>query len=280
VNHTSIEWCKNPDGSQGYTVNSKTGCLNHTPKGLCLGGLFPCYAFKLANGRLCERYLANKNLCPDYLELKKAFDRNKLEPFQDPFYPRWWPERLDQIRRHKEPAGIFLDDMSDWMGGYWPREWTQMELQVMRDCPQHRFYTLTKQPQNLLRWSPFPVNCWVGVTATNGTMLWEGAWKFHDIKATVRYISIEPFLEPISEGCASVISKSFFDWLIIGAQTKPYKPPKIEWVKEIVSAADKAGVPVFLKDNLLDLVNYVDKKTEFAFNKEGYYRQEMPKEAQ
>ena len=54
--------------------------------------------------------------------------------------------------------------------------------------------------------------------------------------------------------------------------------PKIEWVEEIEKAADKAGIPVFLKDNLLELVNYVDKKTEFAFNKDGYYRQEIPEE--
>jgi len=29
--------------------------------------------------------------------------------------------------------------------------------------------------------------------------------------------------------------------------------PKIEWIKEIVEAADKAGIPVFLKDNLRPL---------------------------
>ena len=65
-------------------------------------------------------------------------------------------------------------------------------------------------------------------------------------------------------------------WVVIGSQTKPTKPPKIEWVQEIVEAADRAGVPVFLKDNLLELVNYQSPKTEFAFNK-GFYRQEQPK---
>ena len=45
------------------------------------------------------------------------------------------------------------------------------------------------------------------------------------------------------------------DWVIIGAQTPFSKKtaPKIEWVKEIVEAADKAGVPVFLKENLKPL---------------------------
>ena len=30
--------------------------------------------------------------------------------------------------------------------------------------------------------------------------------------------------------------------------------PKIEWVQEIVQACDKAGIPVFLKENLKPLV--------------------------
>ncbi|KKK71886.1 hypothetical protein LCGC14_2909470, partial [marine sediment metagenome] len=43
---------------------------------------------------------------------------------------------------------------------------------------------------------------------------------------------------------------SAIDWVIIGAQTKPTVMPKLEWVKEIVDAADRAGIPVFLKDSL------------------------------
>ena len=31
--------------------------------------------------------------------------------------------------------------------------------------------------------------------------------------------------------------------------------PKIEWIKEIVDAADKAGIPVFEKNNLSALLN-------------------------
>ena len=52
-------------------------------------------------------------------------------------------------------------------------------------------------------------------------------------------------------------------WVILGSQTKPYKPPRIEWVKEIVRACDKAGVPVFLKDNLMPLM-------EASFGRENY----------
>jgi protein gp37 len=173
MNKTLIEWVKNPDGSQGYTLNSKTGCKNHTPEGLCLGGLFPCYAYKSAHGWLKEMYLANTNLIPDAkggvvkLSISGQTAVEREGDYADPFYPRFWKERLEQPRKMLQDKGIFLDDMSDWMLDCWPREWTEAELQMMRDNSQHRFYTLTKQPQNLIKFSPFPENCWVGVTATN-----------------------------------------------------------------------------------------------------------------
>jgi hypothetical protein len=49
--------------------------------------------------------------------------------------------------------------------------------------------------------------------------------------------------------------KNNINWLIIGQQTpvKQSTMPKIEWVREIVEAADIASIPVFLKDNLYPL---------------------------
>ena len=263
MNKTKIEWVKNPDGSQGYTLNSKSGCTNHTPEGLCLGGLFPCYAFKLANTRLRERYLANGLVACDYDGGEEGSDASLKVAFADPFYPRWWPERLWKPYQTKKPSGLFLDDMSDWMLDCWPEKWTETELEMMRDNPQHRFYTLTKQPQNLIKFSPFPDNCWVGVTATNPAALRNAMFYLDKVEAKVKYISMEPLLEdmkgideyePDISEVAYALSLSIINWLIIGAQTKPYKPPKIEWVREIVEAADKAGIPVFLKDNLKPLL--------------------------
>lgn len=59
------------------------------------------------------------------------------------------------------------------------------------------------------------------------------------------------------------------------------RPPKIEWVKEIVQAADKAGNLVFLKDNLKPLINGRSFEptlecTDFMFTGQWQLRQEMP----
>jgi len=265
---TLIEWVKNPDGTQGETLNSKTGCLNHTPEGLCLGGMFPCYAYKLANGRLRTRYLAN-SILPSHDE------PNHEAHHLDPFYPRFWPERLEQIRKRKKPTGYFLDDMSDWMGSYWPEEWTEAELQVMRDCPQHRFYTLTKQPQNLIKFSPYPPNCWVGVTATNPDLYLEARKYLRQIEATIKYISFEPLLAYTAVS-AMGLNQATINWVIIGAQTKPYKPPEIEWVEEIVLAARKAGIAIFQKDNLKPLFKTHGAPYDFWYGVNGELRQEFP----
>ena len=280
MNKTSIEWVRNPDGTPGYTFNPITGCLNHV-NGLCKGGGFPCYAYKLANGRLKQRYLANKNLSHDYLEIKRGFNREP-EPFQDPFYPRFWPEKISGELNQRSSAnrvkakGIFVCDMSDLFGIGIPEEETRQVLDKIRMRSYHRFYLLTKQPQNLVKFSPFPDNCWVGVTATNSWAFIDAMFWLRQVDAKVKYLSMEPLQEQILPHYIGGIEG--INWLIIGAQTKPYKPPKIEWVKEIVDAADKAEVPVFLKDNLIPMFEKADyfSTPEWALDNKRYYRQELP----
>ncbi|MBA7705960.1 hypothetical protein ES703_114802 [subsurface metagenome] len=282
MNRTKIEWVKNPDGTQGYTWNPITGCLNNCSY---------CYARKLANGRLKKRYLANTEVAnPIHYG---TIVRGAHYPFDDPFYPRFWEDRLrelDPIWKSKhftvgggskvQPKGIFVCDMSDLFGIGIPEDWTRRVLDVIKSNPYHRFYLLTKQPQNLIKFSPFPKNVWCGVTVTNNEMLSPALERLRFIEASVKYLSFEPLLDAITgyDGCglSYLLEDSGIEWVIIGAQTKPYKPPKMTWVEEIVGACDKASVKVFLKDNLLELVNYQSPETEFAFNKEGYYRQEMP----
>lgn len=50
------------------------------------------------------------------------------------------------------------------------------------------------------------------------------------------------------------LQEAGISWVIIGSQTKPNIFPAIEHVAEIVLAADKAGIPVFLKNNLRPLL--------------------------
>lgn len=281
MNRTPIEWVKNPDGTQGYTWNPITGCLNHV-NGLCKGGGFPCYAYRLANGRLRQKYLANTNIARSGYPIPKRLDELPMDE-DDPFYPRFWPERIARyFDGHKKPRGVFVCDMGELFGDWIPKQWQEMIFTTIKAFPQDRFYLLTKQPQNLIKWNPFPDNCWVGGTATSTKMMVEALNQIYDVKAKVIFLSLEPLLEWHVESwiMANNLKSQQINWLIIGAQTKPYKPPKIEWVREIVEAADKAGVPVFLKDNLkpmlpeeLPFYDVIDEDPMMT----PRLRQEMPK---
>ena len=285
MNKTKIEWVKNPDGTQGYTWNPITGCLNGCPY---------CYARKLANGRLKQRYLTNINVAPINLSTHpskwaEAVNRKALTDTLDPFYPRFWEDRLyepvNKIRRwgrqtsvlhQQRPKSIFVCDMSDLFGIGIPEEWTRKVLDRLQYASQHRFYLLTKQPQNLIKFSPFPDNCWVGVTATDSYDFINRVGLLSMTRAKIKYMSFEPLLSwdnllnPLLQRYITLL-----DWVIIGAQTKPYKPPKIEWVEEIVDACNKAGIPVFLKDNLKQLF-WSGEPKYWAIDNSGNLRQEMP----
>jgi len=296
MNKTSIEWVKNPDGSQGYTWNPITGCLNHI-NGLCNGGGFPCYAYKLANTRLKQRYYANKSL-PDDALLGRIYD--------DPFYPRFWEERLYHPWGGKR-RGIFVCDISDLFGVGIPEEWTRTILDLCRKHEQNRYYLLTKQPQNLIKFSPFPENAWVGITATNA-YTWTMAPEYlSHIEASVKFISLEPMLEQLSPDVIAHDYRHWADWLIIGActgsswemvklgerynrdltepsamtrlGTKWTLQPRIEWVQEKVEAAEKAGVKVFLKENLRPLLTRTPLAPFIEYPwayRGGRLRQEVP----
>lgn len=255
MNKTKIEWVRNPDGSQGYSSNPFTGCLH---------GCSYCYARQESYGRCKQSDLSGYPIEQDHEN--------------EPFYPRYHPTRLLDIINHKKPAGIFLNDRSDSFASYWPQKWQDSIWEMILRCPQHRFYLLTKQPSNLSSFSPFPTNCWIGVTATDALMAYRAENSLARIVAEIKYISFEPLLGQIESlsGLLACLTRHI-DWLIIGSQTKPLKPPRLEWVEEIVNAADKAGIPVFLKNNLIPILPVRKPFIHQDETGKSFPRQEMPK---
>ena len=131
------------------------------------------------------------------------------------------------------------------------------------------------------------------------------------ISASLRYISLEPLLDRVDLTWFEV---GKIGWVIIGSCTgtksdmealiqrnpalklmhfgnKWTAQPRIEWVQEIVQTCDKAGISVFLKDNLAPLFGNMRPESGLAWGLTkdcGYYcdisvghidhqlRQEMP----
>jgi protein gp37 len=139
--------------------------------------------------------------------------------------------------------------MGELFGNWIPSEWIESIIAITWVAPYHTYQVLTKFPHNLNNWQ-FPQWWWVGTTIDNNQ--WErGHELLCNCDAVIKFISFEPLLaKPTGRLLSYVIP--VMDWIIIGAQTNPYKPPKQEWITAILEAANVSGkpVPVFMKNNL------------------------------
>lgn len=200
--------------------NIYSGCY-HWKTGVCVVGK-DCYAKKLAEGRLRGRF---------------GYDTI------DPFKPTFHSNRLEEPLKLKKPSKIFVSDMGDLFGDWVPREWIKDILKIIKQCPQHTFQFLTKNPSHYIVFY-FPSNCWLGTTINWGERrdIILKRLKIDNIK----FISFEPLLNDCSG-----IDLEGIDWIILGGQSGPKKLyPLEEWIERIEDRADQLGIPVFEKDNL------------------------------
>jgi len=255
-----------------YAWNFYSGCLNGQ-NGVCPVGE-SCWAKKIT-----ERF--------------KSHYPNGFEPT---FYPKAFLSPLS-LEKPSRIGVCFMGDLfGDWVdpdmdsGFVRAPEMPHLTLRkivfhAIGYCPQHTFLFLTKNPAGYLRWGKFPNNCWLGTSLTGLEQdFYLRVKALQDIQATVKFISFEPLLTCIGLPNRYPTEFLFADGIsrvIIGSQTKPYRPPEVAWVKEIVEAADKAGAKVFLKENLRPLL-YQERNGPWgrpplwAANSSGNLRQELP----
>lgn len=228
MNITTIEWTD-------YTWNPVTGCLG--PKGDGVRCSY-CYANRLAHGRLKALYLRDGLLLGG--------------DYRDPFAPRYRPSRIWEPRKLQKPSKIFVCDMADLFGDWVPRWVQQHVINNAIARPQHTFQFLTKWPQNLARFNPWPPNAWVGATATDSDEAFHAAQHLANVDAPVRFMSLEPLLGHIDTGALLGL-----EWVIVGAETGPgARPPAARWIEQIVHFAVQRRLPIFLKNNLEPLTQF------------------------
>lgn len=173
-----------------------------------------------------------------------CYARAMYKRFGRSFEPAIHYNRINQPLKEKEPQKVFVCSVADLFGKWVPEKWINDVLNIVKQCPQHTFQFLTKNPSRLPQ-IKFPSNCWAGATANNQEMF-DNAYKYLNyVNATVRFISAEPLHGPIK------FTNPPIDWLIVGAQTgnKPMQPEK-KWVDDIVTQCKQIGLPLFFKENL------------------------------
>ena len=136
-----------------------------------------------------------KGLCPmecSYCYARAMYKRFKWNP-EIRFDELWVPD----LANLKKPSRIFVGSTMELFGEWVKYWWLKTIFDYALLYPQHTFIFLTKQPTELIKWSPFPRNTYIGVSVTNQSQ-YDNAMKYlATVEAPVKFLSLEPLLERI-----------------------------------------------------------------------------------
>jgi protein gp37 len=278
---TSIAWTDR-------TWNPIRGCSRVSP------GCVNCYAEDIAH-RFSKPGLAYEGLT-DHRGRWNGTIRISEEHMLDPL--KW-----------RGAQRIFVNSMSDLFHENLPEDLLTIDriFAVMALCPQHTFQILTKRPERMLAyladskplashrvpdhfgefmrqrklgaatWPGWPLpNVWLGVSVENQATADERIPLLLQTPATVRWISAEPLLGPISfrwakwdswtdrhphfnevpiaedSGKRAIIDQldglRMLDWVVIGGESgTAARPFDIAWAASLIEQCKEAGVACFMK---------------------------------
>lgn len=234
---TKIEWTHRL-GTTGETWNPVSGCTKIS------AGCLNCYAERMSK-RLAGRF--------GY-------------PADDPFRVTAHFDKFDAPLKWKKPRTVFVCSMGDLFHKDVGYNVHQTIWDTMEQTPQHTYLILTKRAENMyttmdsLRVSHGILpNIWLGVTTENQARADERIPLLLQCPAAVRFVSVEPMLEPVDvEGALGFSFRDAHhgyrydvpsvDWVIVGGETGPgARPMRYGWACNVRDQCKAAGVPFFFK---------------------------------
>lgn len=201
--------------------------------------------------RGCERCYA-ATLARRWQRGPGAFTQAEMETFT----PELDYTELHKLVTMKKLSGkrMFMQDMTDWMGGWIPSQMRIELMNVMRERPDITFQMLTKRDVDLFHFAvsydPMP-NIWLGVSVEDRPRttriraiyeLTKQGWQ--------TFISAEPLLDDISIELESYLGnwEGKKPWVIVGGESGPnFRPMDMQWAERIFEVCAKHGAPCFFK---------------------------------
>ena len=260
---TKIDWCD-------MSWNPVTGCLH---------GCEYCYARKIANrfkGSLYQNKVYAIQNCNVKLYSSTGYGwyqnhsidkpvkngEGRIIPYPFDFKPTFHRYRLDEPQKVKKPQTVFVCSMADLFGKWVPDSWIEAVFEACEKVPQHRYLFLTKNPrrygQSNLCHMFQKQNIWLGTTITSCKDEYRAKWLLAvTIPDVNTFLSIEPIAEPLNIKIGSIYPHNKIKWVIVGAETGNRKGkviPKKEWIMTIKEQCKEAGVPLFMKESLRELM--------------------------
>jgi protein gp37 len=208
---SSIEWTE-------HTWNPTTGCTKVSP------GCKNCYAEVMA----------------------RRLHAMGAPGYENEFKLTLHPARLEQPLKRKKATVYFVNSMSDLFHDDVPDEFLDKVFDVIMKTPQHTYQVLTKRAERLPQYfkdRECPRNVWLGVSVEDKQYGVPRIEYLRQVKAQVRFLSIEPLLEDVGS-----LNLREIHWIIVGGESGPRaRPMKTEWVENIQRQAEEAGTAFFFK---------------------------------
>jgi protein gp37 len=156
------------------------------------------------------------------------------------------PDRLEEPLRHRKPTVYFVNSMSDLYHPSVPDAFIDQVFEVIQRAPQHIFQILTKRADRLPSYfanRSVPANVWLGVSVENRRHGVPRIDLLRQVRASVRFLSIEPLLEDVG-----AMDLSGIHWVIVGGESGPKaRPMQQSWVLDIKRQCRAQDVAFFFK---------------------------------
>jgi protein gp37 len=177
--------------------------------------------------------------------------------------PANWKKPLQWDRQHEQffaeqgrRRRVFCASLADVFDNEVPEQWRADLFALIDQTPNLDWLLLTKRIGNVGRMIPdwwsvtMPPNVWLGATVVNQEEADRDIPKLLQVKARVRWLSMEPLLGPVDlrQAHMAAVRLPRVDWVVVGGESGPNaRPMHGSWAYDLHDQCESAGVPFLFK---------------------------------